>query len=183
MPMKSITVADAVVLLKQEGVVICPTEAVYGFSCDPDSALAIEALMNLKQRPKDKGLILVASSVEQLIAWIDASVDLSAAGQSWPGPVTWIMPVSTARTNHPVVKDGTIAVRVTDHPVMRALCDAFGGCLVSTSANPSGQPPAKSTDVLYRYFGDQCAVLEGALGGLDRPTRIIDGRSGKILRD
>lgn len=181
--MKTVSIQQAVELLNRHDVVICPTEAVFGFSCDPESMMAIDRLIDLKQRPRDKGLILVASMSSQLDGWLSTEVDLSKAEESWPGPVTWIMPAHASRLNHPVVKGDTIAVRVTDHPEMRALCDAFDGCLISTSANPSEQPATKSIEQLSEYFGDQCQRLAGELGGLDRPTRIIDGRSGKILRD
>jgi L-threonylcarbamoyladenylate synthase len=76
-----------------------------------------------------------------------------------------------------------LAVRVTDHPLAAALCRAFGGALVSTSANHADRPPARSALAVRKAFGDQVDyILTGATAGRARPSEIRDGRSGKILR-
>ncbi|MFN2309611.1 MAG: Sua5/YciO/YrdC/YwlC family protein, partial [Gammaproteobacteria bacterium] len=102
---------------------------------------------------------------------------------SWPGPVTWLLP---ARPDVPVWLRGhhdSLAVRVTAHAGSAALCRAFGGALVSTSANPHGQPPARTPLQLRRYFGDHLGYrLPGPLGGRRRPSEIRDGRSGRLVR-
>ena len=76
-----------------------------------------------------------------------------------------------------------VAVRVTNHPVVRALCKRFGGPLISTSANPAGREPARSAFEVRRYFRDELdALVPGALGGLAKPTTIRDVSTGHILR-
>jgi L-threonylcarbamoyladenylate synthase len=76
-----------------------------------------------------------------------------------------------------------IAVRVSAHPAVVALCAAFGGALVSTSANRAGQPAAHAIEQLDpRIVDGGDAVLEGETGGLDRPTEIRDARTGVALR-
>ncbi len=175
----------AVHVLQCGGVVACPTEAVWGLSCDPDNPEAVERLLALKQRPVDKGLILVASDQSQIAALTE---NLSSARQgklalSWPGPTTWLLPHRNLVPGWIHGGRDTVAVRVTAHPVMAALCRAFGGPLVSTSANPGGSQPARAAFQVQRYFGDALDyVVPGAVGGAERPTVIRDLLSDVILR-
>lgn len=184
-PLTGLRLAAALQALRDDGVVACPTEAVWGLSCDPDSEQAVQRLLALKHRPVAKGLILVAASASQLGFLL---ADLPAEQRrtleaSWPGPSTWLVP---HRGRVPPWVSGahaTVAVRVTDHPQMAALCRAFGGPLVSTSANPSGAQPPRHRFQVLRYFGatlDQ--VLPGQVGGADRPSRIRDLATGATLR-
>lgn len=167
------------------GVVACPTEAVWGLSCDPDNPDAVERLLALKQRPVGKGLILVASDIAQLDGLLAGLPEgqLARLLLSWPGPTTWLIP-HHGRVPPWVCGDhDTVAVRVTAHPVMRALCEAWGGALVSTSANPGGSQPPRARFQVQRYFGGQLdAILPGAVGGADRPSTIRDLLTDQIVR-
>lgn len=167
-------------------VIACPTEAVWGLSCDPDNEEAVEYLLVLKSRPVSKGLIVVAHDMEQLqFLFKDLSrqqVDTLAA--TWPGPATWLVP-HRGRVPQWICGDhDTVAVRVSDHPVVSALCEAWGGPLVSTSANPGGALPARHAFQVRRFFGDRLGyVMPGATGSSERPTTIRHLMSGQIIRD
>lgn len=181
----SIDAASA--LLRHGGVVAYPTEAVWGLGCDPFDEAAVLRLLALKQRPVDKGLILVAGTLEQfdgLLDWEALPTDRrEAVYASWPGPHTWIVPASR-RVPHWITgaHDG-VAVRVSAHPGVVALCTAFGGPLVSTSANPGGaSPPRALSDFDAALLGGVDGVIAGDTGGLARPTAIRDARSGVELR-
>ena len=76
----------------------------------------------------------------------------------------------------------SVAVRLTAHPLLRALCARWGGPLVSTSANRAGQPPALSVSELRLRFGPELTVVPGALGGMSKPTSIREAATGHILR-
>ena len=175
----------ALAALRAEGVVACPTEAVWGLSCDPDSDSAVCRLLALKNRPVAKGLILVAGSISQLDFLLHDLADSqrAALGASWPGPFTWLVPHRGRVQPWVCGEHDTVALRVSDHPVVRELCLAWGGPLVSTSANPAGcQPPVASFQV-HRYFGRQLDhILPGAVGDAGRPTVIKDVVSGKVIR-
>lgn len=178
-------IPSAVRALHQGQLVACPTEAVWGLSCDPDNDEALARLMRLKQRDPAKGVIVVAASIDQLQPWLDGlPMELYAPlVASWPGPNTWLVPDNGR--SHALVRGAhqRVALRVTAHPVMKALCTAFGGPLVSTSANHAGEPSAMSSDEVKALFGDQLgAIVEGALGDSPRPSTIRDLMSGDILR-
>lgn len=177
----------AAALLRCGGVLAYPTEAVFGLGCDPHDRAAFEKLFSLKQRPSTQGVLLIAADFDQIARYVDfAAVPDSVLQQvnaSWPGPHTWIFPRSAAVPDWLSGSHPGIALRVTAHAPTAALCRAFGGALVSTSANPHGQPPARAADVVAQYFGDALdGLLEAPLGGQQRPTVIRDALSGAIIR-
>lgn len=171
--------------LRGGGVVAHATEAVFGLACDPWNRDAVERLLALKGRRVGKGLILVAAEPEQFADVLDPlppGVRRSIA-ESWPGPVTWVVP---HRSRYPrwITGDRSgVAVRVTAHPQFRALLQRFGGPVVSTSANPSGGAPARSAFEVRRLFGAALdLVLPGSTSGAAAPSEIRDALSGEVLR-
>lgn len=178
-------IQQAVEFLKRGGVIAYPTEAVYGLGCDPLNEDAVNRIIELKGRDAAKGLILIAASFSQLEPYL-ADIDQETKKEllaSWPGPVTWIVPASESVSNSLRGKHTTLAVRVTDHPLVQELCRAFGGAIVSTSANPAGEEPARTAAEVKMYFKESLDyILEGETGGLDRPTQIRDALTKKIIR-
>lgn len=177
----------AVAALQHDGVIAYATEAVFGLGCDPDSEAAVQRLLAIKQRPVEKGLILIAADLAQLQDYIDldqlTSEQLARVEASWPGPFTWIMP---ARPDTPAWLTGqfdTLAVRVTAHPQVQALCRAFGKPLVSTSANLTGEEPARRLADIGKLLASQLAyILPGEVGGQANPSEIKDARTGAVIR-
>jgi len=176
---------QAVECLRAGRVIAYPTEAVYGLGCDPCNETAVRGLLSMKQRPESAGLILIGASFEQFSGWVAevAPDQLNRAAATWPGPVTWLFPRAS---NVPEFISGahdTVAIRVTDHPPCIKLCEAFGGPLVSTSANPRSAPPARSAGEVEDYFGHYLGgILEGPLGGRAGTSEIRDLASGKTIR-
>ena len=177
---------EAVQVLLRGGVIAYPTEAVYGLGCDPNNHQAVERLLAIKQRSRDKGLILIAADFQQLAPFL-AEIDLSLKEKilaTWPGPVTWLWPAKPAVSRLLRGKHDTIAVRVTAHPLAAALCRGFGGPLVSTSANLTGMLPTRTADGVRSQLGDKLDhVLEGEVGGLSRPSQIRNALTGEIIRE
>lgn len=167
------------------GVIACPTEAVWGLSCDPDSRSAVRRLLALKGRPVDKGLILVAASeaqLEFLLAGLSPQ-QRATLSATWPGPTTWLVPHNGRVPAWVHGQHNTVAVRVSAHPAVSALCSIWGGPLVSTSANPAGRHPPRAAYQVKRYFKDQLDyLLAGAVGPSGRPTEIRDLASGRTVR-
>ncbi|NII55374.1 Sua5/YciO/YrdC/YwlC family protein [Luteibacter sp. SG786] len=177
----------AVAILRDGGVLAYPTEAVFGLGCDPHDRTAFERIFALKGRPATQGVLLIASDFAQVEPYIDlAQVPSGVLAQvraSWPGPNTWVFPRSAEVPDWVAGAHAGIALRVTAHEPAAALCRAFGRPMVSTSANPHGEPPARDLATLERYFGNRLdGALDAPLGGLDRPTVIRDALSGAMIR-
>ncbi|KAA5962972.1 L-threonylcarbamoyladenylate synthase type 1 TsaC [Pantoea sp. M_9] len=172
--------------LKQQRVIAYPTEAVFGLGCDPDSERAVMALLQLKQRPVEKGLILIAADYTQLTPYIDDE-QLTAEQRermfaSWPGPVTWVVPARSSTPRWLTGRFNSLAIRVSNHSEVQALCRAFGKPLVSTSANLTGMPPCRTAAEVTEQFGVAFPVLQAATGGRLNPSEIRDVLSGELIR-
>jgi L-threonylcarbamoyladenylate synthase len=175
----------AVETVKSGGVIAYPTEAVYGLGCDPLEHAAVRRIFALKQRDQAKGLILIASDISQLMPFIaELSTDILAKLKaSWPGPVTWVVPAAPSLPFWLSGGRSTLAVRVTAHPIASALCESAGMALVSTSANRSGRPPARTALAVRTQLGDGVdEIVAGPVGGLNKPTEIREALTGKVLR-
>jgi len=178
-------IAPAARCIREGGVVAYPTEAVYGLGCDPLDPEAVGRLLAIKGRAEKKGLILIAANFDQLRPYLGElpPARFKKVRKSWPGPATWIFPAAPGTPKWLTGEHGTIAVRVTAHPIAAALCRSAGMALVSTSANRSGQPPARSATEVRRRLGPLLdVVLTGPTGDLKRPTPIRDARTGATLR-
>lgn len=176
---------DAVAALRAGGVVLHPTEAVWGLACDALNPAAVAAVYALKQRPADKGLILVAADVEMLRPLLAPVPEarMRAALATWPGPHTWVVPAAADAPPWLCGARGTLAVRVSAHPVVQALSRGLPGVLVSTSANLSGQPPPRTLDEVDETVrAAVAAIVSGATSGLERPTPIKNLLTGDIVR-
>ncbi|OZI13753.1 L-threonylcarbamoyladenylate synthase type 1 TsaC [Sodalis-like symbiont of Philaenus spumarius] len=179
-------VASLVIALRQQQVIAYPTEAVFGLGCDPDSENVVHALLALKKRPWQKGLILVAAHYAQLKEYInDDALDAAARVRifaSRPCPVTWVIPARSTTPRWLTGQYVSLAVRVSAFEPVRRLCLAFDKPLVSTSANLTGQPPACSADEVRGQLGTAFPVLGEAVEGRLNPSEIRDALSGELIR-
>ena len=185
------SVAEAAAWLKDGQVLAYPTEAVWGLGCDPYNGQAFHQILELKQRPIEKGVILLAahlSQVEHLLQDLTEEMREKVI-ESWSNDspperaTTWLLPANAEIPDWIKGQHPKVAVRVTNHPLCVALCQAFGGFIVSTSANPAGMEPARSLQDAIRYFDQNLNYLNGDLGLSQQPSRIIDAVSGTIIRD
>lgn len=176
-------------LLQQGEVLAYPTEAVWGLGCDPFNLQAFEQLLTVKNRPIDKGVIILAADVAQVQSMLD---ELSAEQQqrilaSWQPQheraTTWLLPHKGQIPHWITGQHELVAVRVTNHPLCKAMCEHFAGFIVSTSANPAGLAPAKTLEQAQNYFAEQVHYVDGELGQCQQPSRIIHGVTGEIIRD
>jgi len=171
-------------VVRAGGVIAYPTEAVWGLGCDPWNEDAVYRLLALKERPVAKGLILVADNIRQFDFLLEDLPEIwqERLASTWPGPNTWVVPHQNRLPEWITGKHEGVALRVSDHPLVRELC-ALTGPLVSTSANPTGRPAARSRLRIEQYFPGQLdAVLDGALGGRKNPSVIRDLVSGEVVR-
>lgn len=180
-----LTLRQAAECVADGRVIAYPTEAVYGLGCDPDNEAAVRRILQLKSRPEEAGLILIADRFERFIPFIGpVNEDLrKKALSTWPGPVTWLFPRADSVPDWLAGSHPTIALRLTAHTACRDLCAAVGKPVVSTSANPRAAEPARSASEVAGYFPEQlCGIMQGELGGGDQPSEIRDLASGRVIR-
>lgn len=182
----SFKVRQAVQKIKLGEVIAYPTEAVFGLGCDPLSCEAVHHLLALKKRRVEKGLILIAYSLVQLEPYLLLNDKIMRRVQkTWPGPVTWIIPAQNWVPKWLTGEHSSLAVRVTAHPLVRQLCQTYGGAIISTSANTSNLSPAtKSWQVFKRLGleGKTLYVLTGEIGGLSNVTAIYNALNNQQIR-
>ena len=174
-------------IVRTGGVIAYPTEAVFGLGCDPLNEHAVKRLLNIKQRPVSKGLILIASDVEQIKPYIDhqslSLAQLEPIYASWPGPYTWVMPASDLVPSWIKGNHASIAVRVSAHPDVQALCQLLNAPIVSTSANLTQQPATTTAEQTLTHLGDALdGVMCGMISGNPNPSTIRDAVTGHQYR-
>ena len=173
-------------LVRSGGLIAYPTEAVWGLGCDPWNSDAVNRLLKLKRRPAEKGLILIASSQNQIAGLIEplTAEQRAQLDSSWPGPNTWLIPDPQNLIPEWIKgRFSSVAVRVTDHPVAKALCDRLEMPIVSTSANPGGSEPALTKLRVNAYFGSEVDFcVSGLLGESGKPSTIRDVVTGAVIR-
>ncbi|OFZ66194.1 MAG: tRNA threonylcarbamoyladenosine biosynthesis protein RimN [Betaproteobacteria bacterium RBG_16_56_24] len=170
--------------LRRGGLIAYPTESCYGLGCDPDNRAAVQRLLKLKQRPQQKGLILIASGYRQVARYLlpltpSEQQKLAAAGAQ---SITYLMPAHHSAPRWLRGAHNTLAVRLTAHRQAAQLCRSLNSALVSTSANRSGQRPARTYAQCRRMFGRKVRVLPGRVGKYKKPSTIRAWADGKIIR-
>lgn len=184
----TMSVSTAADLMRAGGVVAYPTEYCFGLGCDPRNEHAVQRILSIKQRSVEQGLILIAAELEQVhnYAELDQLPTIAEIKQSWPGPVTWVLPALADTPPWITGQHKSVAMRVTAHALCQSLCIEFGGAIVSTSANRHGQPAAVSVQEVARQLGDEVdLILDGPLANDDSnrsSSSIRDARSGETLR-
>ena len=146
---------------------------------------AVQRILQLKKRAWSLGLIVIAADIRQLARLIDLSRkdQLQQPRQTWPGPHTWLLPALPGTPSWIRGEHSAVAVRVTAHPIARALCRRFGSAIVSTSANRSGRPPLRTSYQVRSEFGGAIDfILEGPVGKTTGPSSIRDAISGQWVR-
>ena len=162
--MKLLTATDeaiktAAFLLREGGVIIYPTETVYGIGCIPSESSAAQRICEIKGRA-DKPLPLICSDVDavkRIVVMMPSAEKLAA--KFWPGPLTLVLPAKAKYSMWVSHGASTLGVRVTEHPIARKLAKQVGGVIVSTSANLSGREPAKTAQEAAEIFGNKVDVI------------------------
>ena len=172
------------------GVVIAyPTEYCWGLGCDPDSENGVKSILSLKQRNPEEGLILVSGNFEHFHKYLLglSNEKIKKIRASWPGPTTFLVPANEYVPELIKGKHSKVALRMSTSSAIKEVTDIFGGPIVSTSLNTSGQKPAKTLSEAKEYFGERIMYYDGALDGgeenSDREsTLIVDLLEDKVIR-
>ena len=173
---------DLTDIFNDGGVFAYPTEAVYGLGCNPDNKKAVQRLLQIKNRPVEKGLILVASDFSQVEKYLKPLNKIQQAFMV-ASETTYVFPALNTAPKWLTGDFDSLAIRISNHPVVREICTTLNSALVSTSANLSGEAPAKNSIQVSDQLGNKIdAILDGKLGDLLTPTVIRDSISGEIIR-
>ena len=179
-------VLEAADLLRAGELVALPTETVYGLAGDAANQAAVEKIFTVKNRPSDNPLIVHLADVTQLEAFARVNAQaLALAGAFWPGPLTLVLPARPGLAQAVTRGLHTIAVRIPDHPVARAVIRAAGLGLAAPSANLSGGPsPTIAAHVIADLDGRIPLVLDGGPCRLGIESTVLDlsGKTPAILR-
>jgi len=178
-------IEQAVQIIKDGGVIAYPTEGVFGLGCDPENQTAVKRILRMKQREMTQGLILVASSTDQVlpVTTMDPIALVQMTSVTWPGATTWVLPATDKIPAWVKGDHQGVAVRVTSHPVAYAITQQLGRPIISTSANPHHMPPATNAEQVQGYFPEHIdLIIPGQVDKNLGPSEIRDSLSGKILR-
>lgn len=193
-------VACAAAWLAQGKILAYPTESVWGLGCDAFNEQAVNTLLTLKNRPEEKGLIVLTSAdsfVQDFLAPLPIHRQNDIMG-SWNGheqkkqATTWLfdIPDGIAIPANVRGEHTSLAIRVIGHAKVRAVCEQLAvdkcqnrfGFLISTSCNLNGEPPAKDFETAYAYFGDKVCYLLGETLNFDKPSQIKNAKTGELVR-
>lgn len=170
--------------LREGGLVVYPTDTLYGLGCLAEDEDAVERLLELTGRPPGKGLSAVFASLETARAWTEwTDVAEQLARAFLPGPLTIVLDASPEAPAGIRADEGTIAIRHVDRETTLQL--ARVGPVVATSANPHGEPPPATIEEARAYFEDEVDTYVDA-GRLEGPSStVVDARGsrGTVIRE
>jgi L-threonylcarbamoyladenylate synthase len=181
--------AVAASVLDRGGVIAFPTETVYGLAADPASLAAVSRVFELKERAAGEALPLIAADVDaaRQVAAVWSPVTATLASRFWPGPLTLVVPVNGAEVVAPVTAGrGTIGIRVSSHPVARALAAVSpAGVITATSANRAGTPAHATADAVAAALARVDLILDAgdAPGGPASTIVDVSGTEPRLIRE
>ena len=173
-------------IIQRGGVIAFRTDTFYGLGADPFDRAAIARIKELKGREDDKPILLLISDADEVDRFIEEPVRFKKiAIARWPAPLTLI---GVSRSEVPAeLTSGTnsLGVRLPDDESVRALVRTCGGALTATSANISGQPPARNAKEVENYFPQGIdLIIDGGEVTVTQPSTVVDVRAEpRIVRE
>ncbi len=169
--------------IRRGGVVAFPTETYYGLAVDPFNGEAVEKLFRLKQRPPDRPVLLLLENLEQLYLLVSDFPEQyqPLIERYWPGPLTLVFPALQSMEKKITAGTGSVGVRISPHPIASQLVAAVGHPITATSANLSGQPPARNVGEIAAMFENAIdLVLDGGEAGTTLCSTVVGIKDSKI---
>jgi len=167
-------ISEALNVLRRGGLVVYPTDTVYGLGADPFNEKAVERVYQVKGRGRDKPLpLLLAESHFAVKLAVMTEVAWLLASRYWPGPLTLVLRARDVAPRQ-LVWRGLVGLRLPDSPVARALARGLGGTIIGTSANKSGMPPARTVQEAMSMLGDLVDLyMDGGPTPSMKPSTVI----------
>jgi L-threonylcarbamoyladenylate synthase len=181
-------IEKAAEIVLQGGVVAFPTETFYGLAGEAGNEAALEKIFRVKGREEGKPLLLLVADKSWLPGLVRGSPPLAERlmNHFWPGPLTLVFEARLSISPLLTANTGKIGIRVSSHPVARALVQAVGRPITGTSANLSGHPSASSAEEVFQSLGGNLeAILDGGrtAGGPGSTVLDISGPSPRVIRE
>ena len=170
-----VNLEKALTHLNEGGILIYPTDTVYGLGCLPSKSASLEKLLNVKNR--ERQFIVITDDLAKLSTWLQESVDLSKITQT--KPTTWLFNATDQVPEKLLSPSGEIAIRVVTHKITAALLSNLDEPLISTSANLPGNPPLQRISELENTF--PFPILKGDNGN-HPPSTIIRYANNEVIR-
>lgn len=172
-------ILEAVQILKKGGLVVFPTETVYGLAANALDPKAIKKIFKVKGRPENKPLIILIAKLEDLplVAEDIPKEAYTLAEKFWPGPLTLVLKTSDIIPEEITAGGGTVAVRFSSHPVALALTAELGSPITASSANLSSKPSHKTVDGILKDFKNSKEIeliLDAGETPIGKPSTILD---------
>lgn len=170
-------------MIRSGGVIAFRSDTFYGLGADPFNPQAVQRIRDLKGREDKKPILVVISDtpqVNRLIASRSRSFD-ELTERFWPGPLTVIGEAAAALPIELTAGTKTVGVRLPDDDKVRALVAACGGALTATSANASGQSPARTAEETEKYFDNQLdLIVDGGHAKSEAPSTVVDATTDQL---
>lgn len=175
-------IARALEALAEDQAVAYPTETVYGLAVNPLSEKALERLFTIKGRDPDMPILLIVADDSQLQPFVSFIEEKTRACMQrfWPGPLSLLFPAAAGLPQAFVGARGRICLRCPENALARLLCEQWGGALTSTSANLTGEPPARTAEAAS--LPGVALTLDGGALPNCTPSTIFDATTGRIIR-
>jgi L-threonylcarbamoyladenylate synthase len=182
------TIEDALEALRAGELVVYPTETFYGIAADPSSKSALKRLFAIKGRDAAKTVAMIAADARSAfsLAREVSPIARRLAECFWPGPLTLVLPAGAQIATELVGSSGGVGVRVSSHPTARALAVGLEKPITATSANRTGESPAKVLADARKALGRKVKVyLEGGTLGSNAPSTVLEvaGNQWRIIRE
>ena len=175
-------IMDAAQIVRKGGLVVYPTETVYGLGCNPLDVEAVKQLLDVKGE-RNKPLPILASSIGDAdkIAFISPK-GKRLASKFWPGPLTMVFPKKPALPDVVTFGYDSVGLRIPDNDVALSLIRLSGGLLVGSSANRTGEAPPRSVQELSEELKKMVdVVLDGGVASHGMPSTVADLTTENLL--
>lgn len=179
-------IEEAAKLVLEGGLIVYPTDTVYGLGCNPFDTGVVDRLVNAKERVKGSLPILVSSLKDAERLGEINGLAARLANRFWPGPLTLVVPPRTSFPSRVTGDAVLVGLRIPNHEIARRLIKESGGMLIGTSANISGRPSPRTAEEVVSELGDRVdLVVDGGPAPLGRESTVvrIQGEDYAVLRE